>query len=317
MGATRLRTGSIPAKARPQAALAPKQASRRRQDPRGRIAVTGRSRRAPDPAGRDPARVVAFTDAVIAIAVTLLVLEIRPPQDTRHLLHGLAALWPSYVSYVITFMLIGQVWANHHVMFDHIRHADRLVLFLNTVLLMDIAFLPFAAAVLASSFRDGQGERPAVVLHGIAFELAAALFNVIWWHARHDHRLLASTIDPAGVRAISRRFQLALAWLGAGTLLGALLPTLGAGVIAAFIVYYWLPISGEIGHQPRTGRSPMAAQRGTRLTRPATRSPKPNHRAPAAEPMFRTRHREEGIHARAARRARDPSARMATTRPRG
>jgi hypothetical protein len=118
---------------------------------------------------------------VIAIPVTLLVLEIRPPQDTRHLLDDLAALWPSYVSYVITFMLIGQVWANHHVMFDHIRHADRLVLFLNTVLLMDIAFLPFAAAVLANSFRDGQGERIAVVLHGVAFELAAALFNAIWW----------------------------------------------------------------------------------------------------------------------------------------
>jgi uncharacterized membrane protein len=196
--------------------------------------VTGRSRREPDPGKRDPARVVAFSDAVIAIAVTLLVLEIHPPQDTRHLVHGLAALWPSYVSYVITFMLIGQVWANHHVMFDHIRHADRLVLFLNTVLLMDIAFLPFAAAVLAHSFRDGQGERTAVVLHGIAFELAAALFNAIWWYAHHDHRLLASTIDPAGVRAISRRFQLALAWIGAGTLLGALLPALGVAVIALY-----------------------------------------------------------------------------------
>jgi len=281
-GATGLRTGSIPAKARPQAALALKQAGRRRQDPRRRVAVTGRSRRAPDPTERDPSRVVAFTDAVIAIAVTLLVLEIRPPQDTRHLLHGLAALWPSYVSYIITFMLIGQVWANHHVMFDHIRHADRLVLFLNTVLLMDIAFLPFAAAVLAHSFDEGQGERTAVVLHGIAFELAAALFNAIWWHARHRHRLVASNIDPIGVRAISRRFQLALAWLGTGTLLGALLPALGVAVIAAFIVYYWLPISGEIGHQPRTGRSPMAAQRGTRLTSSATRSRKPNHRAPAS-----------------------------------
>ncbi len=180
-----------------------------------------------------------------------------------------------------TFMLIGQVWANHHVMFDHIRHADRLILFLNTVLLMDIAFLPFAAAVLASSFRHGQGERAAVVLHGIAFELAAALFNAIWRYARHDHRLLADTIDPAGVRAISRRFRLALAWLGAGTLLGALLPALGVGVIAAFIVYYWLPISGEIGHQPRTARSTMAAQRGTRLTSSATRSRKTNHRTPA------------------------------------
>jgi uncharacterized membrane protein len=221
--------------------------------------VTGESRRESDPIERDPARVVAFSDAVIAIAVTLLVLEIRPPEDTQHLLHGLAALWPSYLAYAITFMLIGQVWANHHVMFDHIRHADRLVLFLNTVLLMDIAFLPFAAAVLADSFRDGQGERTAVVLHGIVFELAAGLFNAIWWYARHDRRLLANTIDSAGVKAIGRRFQLALAWIGTGTLLGALLPALGVAVIAAFIVYYWLPISGEIG---RARPSDGAGRRG-------------------------------------------------------
>ena len=57
---------------------------------------------------RDPERLVFFSDAVFAIAVTLLVLEIRPPQDTRHLLHGLAALWSSYLAYAITFLLIGQ-----------------------------------------------------------------------------------------------------------------------------------------------------------------------------------------------------------------
>jgi len=254
------------------------QIGRRGQGPRRKVVVAGGSRREPGLAERDPARVVAFSDAVIAIAVTLLVLEIRPPRDTRHLLHGLAALWPSYVSYVITFMLIGQVWANHHVMFDHIRHADRLVLFLNTVLLMDIAFLPFAAAVLANSFRDGQGERTAVVLHGLVFGLAAALFNAIWWYARHGHRLLASTVDPAGVRAISRRFQSALAWLGTGTLLGALLPALGVAVISAFIVYYWRPISGEIGRQPRTGRSARTVQRGTGLTSCAKRAPTTSHR---------------------------------------
>ena len=106
---------------------------------------------------------------MIAIAVTLLVLEIRPPSDTEHLLHGLAALWPSYLAYGVKFMLVGQVWANHHVMFDHIRHADRMVLFLNTVLLMAIAFLPFAASVLAEAFRDGHGERTAVVLQGLVF----------------------------------------------------------------------------------------------------------------------------------------------------
>ena len=76
--------------------------------------------------------------------------------------------------------------------------------------------------------------------------MAAILFNVIWWHARHDRRLLAATIDSAGVKAIARRFQLALGWIATGTLLGALLPALGVAVIAAFIPYYWLPIRGEI-----------------------------------------------------------------------
>ncbi|MEU6264646.1 TMEM175 family protein [Saccharopolyspora shandongensis] len=208
-------------------------------------------RSTPFGAERDPARVAAFSDAVIAIAVTLLVLEIRPPQDTQHLFHGLVMLWPSYMAYVLTFMLIGQIWANHHVMFDHIRSVDRVVLFLNTVLLMDIAFLPFAASVLAQAFRDGQGQRTAVVFHGITFEVAAILFNAIWEYARHDRRLLATTIDSAGARAIIRRFRLALAWIATGTLLGAVLPALGLAVIAAFIPYYWLPIPGEIARAKR------------------------------------------------------------------
>ena len=202
---------------------------------------------------RNPERLVFFSDAVFAIAVTLLVLEIHPPQDTRQLLQGLAALWPSYLSYAITFLLIGQVWANHHVMFDHIRSADRTVLFLNTLLLMDIAFLPFAASVLAAAFRTGHGQRTAVVFHGMTFLLAAILFNVIWGYARHDHRL-GTTLDAGGARAISRRFRLALVWIATGTLLGALLPVLGMAVIAAFIPYYWLPIRGEIAGATPTAR---------------------------------------------------------------
>jgi TMEM175 potassium channel family protein len=131
-------------------------------------------------------------------------------------------------------------------MFDHIRSPDRMVLFLNTLLLMDIAFLPFSASVLAAAFRTGHGQRTAVVFHGMTFLMAAILFNAIWGYARHEHRLLATNIDAAGARAISRRFRLALAWIATGTLLGALLPVLGMVVIAGFIPYYWLPIRGEI-----------------------------------------------------------------------
>src|SRR5262249_15707462 len=74
----------------------------------------------PRSVSRDTRRLVAFSDAVFAITITLLVLAIRPPTDYRNLVHGLVSLWPSYLAYAVTFLFIGQVWVNHHVMFDHI-----------------------------------------------------------------------------------------------------------------------------------------------------------------------------------------------------
>ena len=193
---------------------------------------------------RAPGRLVAFSDGVFAIAITLLVLEIRPPVDYARLLQGLAALWPSYLAYALTFLFIGQVWANHHVMFDHIRVADRVMLLFNTLLLMIVAFLPFATSVLAGAIRSGHGLRTAVVLYGIAFDATALTFNAIWRYARR-HQLLSKALDAAGATAIGRRFQLALAWLTTGAVLGLLIPFLGVAVIAAFNAFYWLPIRGE------------------------------------------------------------------------
>src|SRR5438034_1842299 len=151
---------------------------------------------------RDPARLVAFSDAVFAITITLLVLAIRPPTDYSNLVHGLLALWPSYLAYGVTFLFIGQVWANHHVMFDHIRAADRVVLLLNTLLLMAVAFLPFATSVLAGALHNGDGERTAVVFYGIAFWVTALTFNAVWHYASR-HRLLSEALDSAGATAIS------------------------------------------------------------------------------------------------------------------
>jgi uncharacterized membrane protein len=198
----------------------------------------------PRSVSRDTQRSVAFSDAVFAITVTLLVLEIRPPGDNRNLLHGLVALWPSYLAYVVTFLFIGQVWVNHHVMFDHIRTANRVVLFLNTLLLMVVAFLPFATSVLAGALRSGHGQRTAVVFYALAFDVTALTFNGVWQYARHNG-LLAESLSSTGAIAITRRFELALAWLSAGAVLGALLPVLGIAVIVAFNVAYWLPIRGE------------------------------------------------------------------------
>jgi uncharacterized membrane protein len=205
---------------------------------------------------RPPGRLVAFSDAVFAITVTLLVLEIRPPTDYTNLLHGLAVLWPSYLAYALTFLFIGQVWANHHVMFDHIRAADRVILLLNTLVLMIVAFLPFTTSVLAGALRSGHGIRTAVVFYGIAFDATALTFNAVWQYAGH-HRLLSEALDPAGATAIGRRFQLALAWLTIGALLGLLLPLLGLAVIVAFNVYYWLPIRGESPRAQPSSSAPI------------------------------------------------------------
>ena len=112
------------------------------------------------PVHRSATRVVAFSDAVFAITITLLVLEIRRPAVDKNLFDALVALWPSYLAYAVTFLFIGQVWANHHVMFDHIRAADRIVLLLNTLLLMVVAFLPFATAVLAAALRVEKASEP-------------------------------------------------------------------------------------------------------------------------------------------------------------
>jgi uncharacterized membrane protein len=198
----------------------------------------------PHAVARDTGRLEAFSDGVFAITITLLILEIRPPEDYEDLLHGLAVLWPSYLAYAVTFLFIGQVWANHHVMFDHIRVADRVVLLLNTVLLMVVAFLPFATSVLAGALRSGHGERTAVVFYGIAFAVTALTFNAVWQYAKR-HELLGPALTPAGATAISRRFELAVAWLGGAALLGGFVPIAGVVLIAAFNAAYWLPIRGE------------------------------------------------------------------------
>jgi uncharacterized membrane protein len=71
---------------------------------------------------------VSFSDGVFAISITLLVLEIHPPEDTSHLGRGLVELWPSFLAYVLSFFLIASIWTNHHVIFDQVVAADRGVL---------------------------------------------------------------------------------------------------------------------------------------------------------------------------------------------
>lgn len=107
-------------------------------------------------------RVEAFSDGVFAIAITLLVLEIKVPDDAGdRLWSALGAMWPSYAAYVVTFLVIGVMWVNHHTVFQCIARVDRKLLFLNLILLMGVAALPWPTAVVAEYLREGNAAHAA------------------------------------------------------------------------------------------------------------------------------------------------------------
>jgi uncharacterized membrane protein len=191
--------------------------------------------------------VSTFSDGVFAVAITLLVLDLRPPEDTRDLGHALAQLWPSYLAYGVSFLLIGLVWANHHTMFEHIVRVDRPLLFLNTLLLMNVVFIPFTAAVLARSLDNGDGTRTAVALYGLTLTVGGVFFNAVWWWAGRDHRLMGDHITPAEVHAIGRRFRRGPVLYALGAGIGLAVPAAGLAFFAFLIVYYWLPSDRDRG----------------------------------------------------------------------
>src|SRR5207248_1720487 len=112
-------------------------------------------------------RLEAFSDGVFAIAITLLVLEFGVDTATHDLGSQLLHIWPSYLAYVTSFLTIGVIWVNHHALFDFVGRVDRALLFLNTLLLLVIAFTPFPTRLIAEFLREGDNERTAALAYGI------------------------------------------------------------------------------------------------------------------------------------------------------
>lgn len=188
-------------------------------------------------------RLEYFSDGVCAIAITLLGVEIHLSRDQPDLARGLLALWPSYLAYALSFLLIGLIWANHHAMFLHIAAADRPLMLLNTLLLMTVALIPFTASVLADAVADGHDLDVAVAAYGANLTTGGLFFNALWAYASRGGALLTLSFDAATATRMSRRFLLGPVAYGLGTLVGYWAPLLGLGLFAALILYFWLPAS--------------------------------------------------------------------------
>jgi uncharacterized membrane protein len=140
----------------------------------------------------DTGRLEAFSDGVFAIAITLLVLELHVPKaDEGQLWHGLVGEWPMFAAYLSSFLIIGIMWVNHHSMFKQIRRTDRSLLFLNLLLLLWTALLPFPTGLIADKLGEGGIDaKVAEAVYSANLTLAAIAFSLIWTYAVRRQRLI-------------------------------------------------------------------------------------------------------------------------------
>jgi TMEM175 potassium channel family protein len=190
-------------------------------------------------------RLEAFSDGVLAVAITLLVLELRVPPTGGHstLAHALLAQWPQYAAYVTSFVTIGIIWINHHAMIGRLREADRTILALNLLLLLTIGVLPFATDLMATYLKQSRGQHLAAGVYSGAFLLMSIAFVSLNGHILlSKSRLLGLDLTLEQRRKILLRGGTGVVPYVMATALAPVSPYITLGICGAVAGYYALPV---------------------------------------------------------------------------
>ena len=204
----------------------------------------------PGPSESTTTRLEAFSDGVFAIAITLLVLEIRlPPEAEIEHAGGLArtllGLWPSYAGYAVSFVTVGIMWINHHAMFEYIRRADRRLMLCHIPFLMAISFVPFPTAVMAEHLpHPGWDRNVAAAFYCGSFTLTALFYNLLWRNASRQRRLIRTHVSDERVRAITRAYAPGTLIYGAATAIAFLSMPAALAIVGGLALFYILPKRG-------------------------------------------------------------------------
>jgi TMEM175 potassium channel family protein len=184
----------------------------------------------------NPSRVEAFSDGVFAIAITLLILEIRVPHGERSLWAGLVALWPSYVAFLMSFVVILIEWVNHHELLRMVRAVNYPFLFANGFLLLTVTFLPFPTAVLAAHLATPDAGA-AVAFYCATFVANAFLWNVLFATMVRG-RLLREEVSAATVANIRRTYYVSMGVYILAAALAFVQPALGLALNAGLWIVF-------------------------------------------------------------------------------
>jgi TMEM175 potassium channel family protein len=195
-------------------------------------------------------RLEAFSDGVFAIAITLLVIEIAVPHaEAGRLGSALAAQWPSYAAYAVSFAVIGIMWVNHHGLLDLVERVDRPLLFLNLLLLMFVAFIPFSTALLAEYLLHPAPDSSVAAAVYSSNAVANAIgFNLIWRYLVRDGRLLQPDLEVDSLRRRTWRFGVGLVIYPITVALSFVSAPLTLGIHALLAGYY---VVDQLATSPR------------------------------------------------------------------
>ncbi|HEY4021806.1 MAG TPA: TMEM175 family protein [Pseudonocardiaceae bacterium] len=188
----------------------------------------------------DAARLEAFSDGVLAIAITLLILNVHVDTGPKQsLASALAVAWPEIVAYVASFLQIGIMWANHHALFRVVAKVDHVLLLLNLLLLGFVTFLPLPTQLVAQHTGNDPDGRLAMLIYGLTLVGSAVSFNLIWRYAAR-RGLLTDAVSPEFCRDVDVRYLAGLCGYIVAAALAFVLPWLTLVVTAVLALVFLL-----------------------------------------------------------------------------
>jgi uncharacterized membrane protein len=190
-------------------------------------------------------RVEAFSDGVMAIAITLLILEVKVPHE-RPLLPALLHLWPSYLAYLASFLTIGVIWLNHHAFFGRVRRIDHALAWSNLALLLGVSFLPFPTAVLAEHVvHGGWDARVAASFYGLVGVLMTIPWLFMWRRLARRPELMEPGFAAPFARAEGRRALVGVVVYAGCIGVGLASPLVALLLYLAVAVFYGITSQGS------------------------------------------------------------------------
>jgi uncharacterized membrane protein len=191
---------------------------------------------------REAGRIEAFSDGVFAIAITLLVLEIKvPPAWSKvPLTEALLKEYPDLVGYVISFLTILVMWLNHHRLFKLIRRTDEWLTLVNGLLLMVVAFVPFSTSVMAQHWNDSERQTGVLFFTGV-FILLSLVFQALWGTIAYKNRLVDRMTDHRQIEGITRQYIVGPVMYIAAFIVGLWSPEACLAMTMIYAIYFAIP----------------------------------------------------------------------------